>query len=131
MRILLGRTHEPVKFRKENCSDAGFPGASQVFGMRACHKLGQLRLDSLRAHLPKIFRMSPDRGLCFFFHEKAKLGGKPHGPHDPQGVFGKPLIGVSHTADNSFFQILFSGKGIHQPAFLVVSHGIYGEIPSF
>ena len=46
--------------------------------------------------------------------DAAGPGGKPHGPHDPQGVFGKPLIGVSHTADNFSLNILQSAEKIHQ-----------------
>ena len=128
--ISLRGLHKPVELRQDDPGNTGFPCKDQILGMRTDHKLCQLGPDTLRAHLFQISGMAPYGRLCLFFYRKTKLGGKTHSPHNPQGILGKSFIGIPHAAHNSFFQVLFSGKSIHQPAFFIIGHSVNGEVPS-
>ena len=127
--IVLRLLHQAVKFRKHHRRDPRFPSDAQEIRIGACHKLCQLHLNALRAHLPEPVRMTADGFLRPLLNGKTKLGRKPHRAHDAQSVFLKPLVGLSHAADDLPFQILPASEQIHQSVFLIICHGVHREIP--
>ena len=128
--VLLG-VHHGIKFRQDHRRDVQLPGSPQRVRMGRQQQLHQLRLDPLRTDLAQVACQQPHRLSRLFLNGKSQLGRKAHRPQHPQGILAKPLLRVTHAADDALLQILIAAEAVLQSGFLIVCHGIDGKIPAF
>ena len=129
MGIVLGRLHAGVEFRQNHRRNARLPDHAEYLRVIRGQKLHQLHLNPLGADLSQSRCKFRQGRFCLRLNLKIQLGRKTDCPQDSQGVLGKPLSRVAHTADLSALQVADTAEGIYQTLFFIICHGIDGKVP--
>ena len=114
VRRILRCCHTCIKLRKKFSCDPGFISHPEIIRMRRHQELHKLYLNPLCADMLQIRCQNLQCLTSLFFNGKAQLRTETDCTHDPQCILCKTLQRVSHTADDSSFNILQSAEKVHQ-----------------
>ena len=128
MHGVLRCIHGHVELRHDNAGNSRVIKIEPLFRIRRCKKLYDLDLNSLTAHLSKIFSMPADRGIRLSLYPEVQLSCEPYSPEDSKSVLIKSLVRIADTADIFIFQIINAVVQVNKSVLFIVRHGIYRKI---
>ena len=131
MGMILVRSHADIKFRKNDLRNPRFICNPQIIRMGRGHQLYKLRLNPLCTDILQIRCKHPDSIRRLGFNFISELCRKTYRTHHPQSILRKTFYRIPYAADHPLLKIPRSVKRIHQSLFVVVGHGVNGEIPPF
>ena len=127
--VELAKAHAGPKLRDQDADHVGVL-RQKPRRVRAAEKPCQLFFQTLRRNEAEGVFLSVDGGGGGVLDGKTQTGGKAQRPQHPQGVLGKALFRVAHTAQNAVFQVFRAAEAIDDPAVLSGGHGVDGEVPA-
>ena len=130
MRCILCHTFHCIPLRQNHLRQSQFVCITDSLRVRRYQKFHQLRLNPFRTDILQIRSKFADGIRCSRLDWEIQLCRKTYRTKNPQCVFRKTLLRISHTPDQMMVQILHSAKYIHQTHLVIIRHGIDRKISS-